>query len=217
MFFSPVVCTSGRTEFLSDQGCLLISILLLITQIVHARSQGDELLSFRYFIKRCASLESVVLWGEQVVASNEWVDSLSLSSCSPGISSRRTVETDINSPRGQPRGCRASSREDTHGEEVKGAFQVMPREGKEKEKECGVGGRAATGLRRGVQGEEACDICRREYPEEKGEKKSVDGGVLWSLPSAMLCLGFRLFRGEDEWVGEGRGAPDLGVEGTIGR
>lgn len=40
-------------------------------------SQGDELLSFEYFIKKCPSLESVVLWGEQVVASNEWVDSLS--------------------------------------------------------------------------------------------------------------------------------------------
>ena len=138
MFFSPVVCTSGRTEFLSDQGCLLTSILLLITQIVHARSQGDELLSFRYFFKRCASLESVVL-GEQVVASNEWVDSLSLSNCSPGSSSRRTVETDINSPLGQPHGCRAN-KEDMHGEMVKGAFQVMPREGKEKEKESGWGG-----------------------------------------------------------------------------
>lgn len=64
MFFSPVVCTSGRTEFLSDQECLLISILLLISQIVRAPSQGDEL-SFGYFIKSCASLELVVLWGEQ--------------------------------------------------------------------------------------------------------------------------------------------------------
>lgn len=27
MFFSPVVCTSGRTEFLLDQECLLISVL----------------------------------------------------------------------------------------------------------------------------------------------------------------------------------------------
>lgn len=134
MFFSPVVCTSGRTEFLLDQECLLISVLLLISQIVCARSQGDELLSFEYFIKRCPSLESVVLWGEQVVASNEWVDSLSPSGCSPGSSSRRTAEMDINSPLGQPHGCRAS-KEDMHGKEVKGAFQEMPREGKEKEKE----------------------------------------------------------------------------------
>lgn len=71
-----------------------------------------------------------------MVASNEWVDSLSLSICSPGSSSRRTVGTDINSPLGQPRGCRAN-KEDTHGEEVKGAFQVMPRKGKKKRKSAG--------------------------------------------------------------------------------
>ena len=52
----------------------------------------------------------------------------------PGSGSRRTAETDISSPLGQPRGCRAS-KEAMHGEEVKGAFQEMPREGKEKEKE----------------------------------------------------------------------------------
>lgn len=67
-------------------------------------------------------------------AFNEWVDSLSPSGCSPGSGSRRTAETDISSPLGQPRGCRAS-KEAMHGEEVKGAFQEMPREGKEKEKE----------------------------------------------------------------------------------
>lgn len=39
----------------------------------------------------------------------------------------------------------------------------------------------------------------------------------WSLHSVMAHLGFRLHGEEDVQVGEGRGAPDNGEEGIIGR
>ena len=104
-------------------------------------------------------------------ASNEWIDSLSPSGCSPGSGSHRTAETDISSPLGQPRGCRAS-KEATHGEEVKGAFQEMPREEKEKE---GEGQQQGSGEGSRVW-KPVLFAGEREDPEEKGEKKSLDGG-----------------------------------------
>ena len=97
-------------------------------------------------------------------ASNEWIDSLSPSGCSPGSGSHRTAETDISSPLGQPRGCRAS-KEATHGEEVKGAFQEMPREGKEKEKE-GEGQQQGSGEGSRVW-KPVLFAGEREDPEEK--------------------------------------------------